>query len=157
MTTSRPPAERILREFDTIAVVGLSRDPAKEAHSVPAAMRDAGFRVIPVNPVAEPGSVLLTETVFRNLGEAAEAGRPIEVVNVFRPSPEAAAVTRDAVRVGARAVWLQLGIASAEARALAEDAGMLYVEDECMAVVRARLGIVKSAGEGGEGGEKGSS
>ncbi|EIF00241.1 CoA-binding protein [Saccharomonospora glauca] len=139
-------AEKILRDFDTIAVVGLSRDPAKAAHSVPAAMRDAGFRIIPVNPVAEPGSELLGQTVFRSLGEAAEAGRPIEVVNVFRPSPEAAAVTRDAVRVGAKAVWLQLGITSAEARELASRAGMLYVEDECMAVVRARLGIVKHAG-----------
>ncbi|CAM2925096.1 CoA-binding protein [Saccharomonospora xinjiangensis] len=148
MTTT---AERILREFDTIAVVGLSRDPAKEAHSVPAGMRAAGFRIIPVNPVAEPGSTLLGETVFRSLGEAAEAGRPIDVVNVFRPSPEAASVTREAVAAGARAVWLQEGIFSAEARALAEEAGLLYVEDECIGVVRAGLGIVKDAVDGAKG------
>ncbi|WP_197321611.1 CoA-binding protein [Saccharomonospora sp. NB11] len=139
-------AQRILTEFDSIAVVGLSRNPAKAAHAVPAAMHAAGFHVVPVNPVAEPGSRVLGRPVYRDLAEAVEAGEIIEVVNVFRPSAEAADVTRDALRHGARAVWLQEGIVSAEARALAADAGVLYVENECMAVVRARLGIVKDGG-----------
>ncbi|MEU6642125.1 CoA-binding protein [Saccharomonospora sp. NPDC046836] len=130
-------AERILRDSATIAVVGLSRDPAKEAHSVPAAMQAAGFRVIPVNPVAD---TLLGERVYRSLTEIPEA---VDVVNVFRPSHDAPAVARDAVRIGAKALWLQQGIVSAEARAIAEEAGLAYVEDRCIAVVRAVAAIRK--------------
>ncbi|WP_028661428.1 CoA-binding protein [Saccharomonospora saliphila] len=136
-------AERILREFDTIAVVGLSRDPAKAAHSAPASLRAAGYRVLPVNAVAEPGSVLLGERVHRSLTELADAGVPVEVVDVFRPAAEAPALVREAVRVGAKAVWLQQDIVSPEARAVAEDAGLLYVEDACLAEVRAAFGIEK--------------
>ncbi|WP_106178236.1 CoA-binding protein [Prauserella shujinwangii] len=130
-------AERILREADTIAVVGLSRDPAKEAHSVPAAMQAAGFRIIPVNPVAD---TLLGERVHRSLADIPE---PVDVVDVFRPSEQAAEVAREAAAIGAKALWLQQGITSAEARAIAEEAGMDYVEDRCMAVVRAVAGIRK--------------
>jgi uncharacterized protein len=130
--------ERILREFRTIAVVGLSRDPSKAAHAIPARMQRAGFRVIPVNPfVAE----VLGEKSYASL---AEAPFSVEVVLVFRPSEDAAAVAKDAVAIGAKALWLQQGIVSDDARALAEAAGMLYVEDRCMGVERAVHGIVKT-------------
>jgi uncharacterized protein len=130
--------ERILREFRTIAVVGLSRDPSKAAHAIPARMQRAGFRVIPVNPHVES---VLGETSYASL-EAVPFS--VEVVLVFRPSEEAAAVAKDAVAIGAKALWLQQGIVSAEARALAEAAGMLYVEDRCIGVERAVHGVVKS-------------
>src|SRR5213082_190059 len=123
--------KRILTEFPTITVVGLSRDPVKSAHSVPAAMQAYGWRIIPVNPHADQ---LLGEQVYRRLADVPE---PVDVVNVFRPSAEAADVTRQAVEIGAKAVWLQLGIVSAEARQIATDAGLLYVEDRCTAVERA--------------------
>jgi uncharacterized protein len=130
--------ERILREFRTIAVVGLSRDPSKAAHAIPARMQRAGFRVIPVNPfVAE----VLGEKSYASL---AEVPFSVEVVLVFRPSEDAAAVAKDAVAIGAKALWLQQGIVSDDARALAEAAGMLYVEDRCMGVERAVHGIVKT-------------
>ncbi|EHR52476.1 putative CoA-binding protein [Saccharomonospora marina XMU15] len=132
-------AARILREFSTIAVVGCSRDPAKAAHSVPAAMRAAGFRIIPVNPVAD---TLLGERVYRHLSDIDE---PVEVVEVFRPGPEAPAVAEEAVRIGAKALWLQQGITSGRAREIAREAGLAYVEDRCMAVVRAVNGIRKDA------------
>jgi predicted CoA-binding protein len=124
-------AVRVLRESTTIAVVGLSRDPGKEAHTVPAAMQAAGFQVIPVNPFAD---TLLGEPVHRSLADVPVA---VDVVDVFRPAPEAAAVAREAARIGAKALWLQEGIVSPEARAIAEEAGMTYVENRCMAVVRA--------------------
>jgi predicted CoA-binding protein len=130
-------SERILREFRTIAVVGLSRDPTKEAHTIPARMQRAGFRVIPVNPFADS---LLGEKSYKSL---AEVPFSVEVVLVFRPSAEAAAVARAAVAIGARALWLQQGIVSADARQIAEAAGLLYVEDRCMGVERAVHGIVK--------------
>jgi predicted CoA-binding protein len=124
--------KRILTEFRTITVVGLSSDPVKSAHSVPAAMQAYGWRVIPVNPHADQ---LLGETVYRTLADVPE---PVTFVNVFRPSAQAADVARQAVAVGAKALWLQLGIVSAEAREIAESNGLLYVEDRCVAVERAR-------------------
>jgi predicted CoA-binding protein len=130
--------ERILREFRTIAVVGLSRDPSKAAHAIPARMQRAGFRVIPVNPFVEE---LLGEKAYASLSDVPFS---VEVVLVFRPSEEAAAVAKDAVAIGAKALWLQQGIVSAEARQLAEAAGMLYVEDRCMGVERAVHGVIKS-------------
>jgi predicted CoA-binding protein len=130
--------ERILREFRTIAVVGLSRDPSKAAHAIPARMQRAGFRVIPVNPFVAD---VLGERSYASL---AEVPFSVEVVLVFRPSEEAAAVAKDAVAIGAKALWLQQGIVSKEARALAEAAGMLYVEDSCIGVERAVHGVVKT-------------
>jgi predicted CoA-binding protein len=129
--------ERILRDFRTIAVVGLSRDPSKAAHAIPARMQRAGFHIVPVNPHV---TSLLGEQSYAALTDVPS---PVEVVWVFRPSPEAAAVARDAVAIGAKALWLQQGIVSDEARQIAEDAGLLYVEDRCIGVERAVHGISK--------------
>jgi uncharacterized protein len=129
--------ERILREFRSIAVVGLSRDPTKAAHAIPARMQRAGFRVIPVNPFIES---VLGEKAYAALSEVPFT---VEVVLVFRPSAEAAGVAKQAVAIGAKALWLQQGIVSAEARRIAEAAGMLYVEDRCIGVERAAHGITK--------------
>jgi predicted CoA-binding protein len=128
-------AERILRAYGTITVVGASAAPAKAAHYVPAHMQRHGWRIIPVNPHA---SVILGERVYRSL---AEVPGPVGLVNVFRPSYEAAGVARQAVAAGATALWLQLGIASAEARAIAGQAGLLYVEDRCLIIEQRRLGL----------------
>jgi predicted CoA-binding protein len=129
---------RLLAEFDAITVVGLSADPTKAAHSVPAAMQAYGWRIIPVNPHADE---LLGEQVYRRLADIPE---PVGLVNVFRPSSDAPEIARQAVAVGAKALWLQLGIVSAEAREIAESNGLLYVEDRCIAVERARHAIRKS-------------
>lgn len=133
-------ARSILESFSTIAVVGLSRDPRKDAHIVPAAEQAAGYRVVPVNPYAD---AILGERAYRRLAEIPE---PVEIVQVFRPSAEAAGVAEQAVAIGARAIWLQLGLVSREAAAIARDGGLLYVEDRCLAVDLARLGIDKRAG-----------
>ena len=130
-------AERILREFRTIAVVGLSRDPSKAAHAIPARMQTAGFRVVPVNPFIASA---LGERAYAKL---ADIPFPIEVVLVFRPSSEVEGVARDAAAIGAKALWLQQGIVSDEARRLAHAAGMLYVENRCMGVERAVHGVTK--------------
>jgi uncharacterized protein len=129
--------ERILREFRSIAVVGLSRDPSKAAHAIPARMQRAGFRVIPVNPFVDS---VLGEKSYRTLNDVPFS---VEVVLVFRPSAEAAAVAKAAVAIGAKALWLQQGIVSPEARQVAEAAGMLYVEDRCIGVERAMHSITK--------------
>jgi predicted CoA-binding protein len=127
--------ERILTSYDTITVVGASRSPAKAAHTVPALMQRHGWRIVPVNPHAV--SILGT----RAYPSLAEVPGPVGLVNVFRPSRDAAEVARQAVSAGASAVWLQLGIVSPEARAIAEAAGLLYVEDRCLAIEQRRLGL----------------
>jgi predicted CoA-binding protein len=127
--------ERILTTYDTITVVGASAVAAKAAHSVPAHMQRHGWRIIPVNPHAEQ---ILGEPVYRRLADVPE---PVGLVDVFRPSAQTPDVARQAVAVGATALWLQLGIASAEARRIAEDAGLLYVEDRCLIIERRRLGL----------------
>ena len=128
-------AQQILAEAGVIAVVGASRDPRKPAHSVPLQMQRYGWRIIPVNPWADE---LFGERVYRSL---AEIPHPVDLVDVFRPAEEAVEVVREAVAVGAPAVWLQLGIVSAEARRIAEEAGLDYVEDRCLVVERAAAGL----------------
>ena len=127
--------ERILMRYDTITVVGASRAAAKAAHSVPAHMQRYGWRIIPVNPHAEK---ILGEQVYRTIGDVPEQ---VGLVDVFRPPWQAPDIARQAVAAGATALWLQLGIASAEARAIAEAAGLLYVEDRCLIIERRRLGL----------------
>jgi predicted CoA-binding protein len=127
---SRSPQE-ILEAATTIAVVGASRDPGKAAGSVPSVMQSHGFRVIPVNPYADE---LFGERVYRKL---ADIPVHVDIVDVFRPSRDAADVARQAVAAGAGAVWLQQGIVSDKARRVTEGAGLDYVEDRCIAVERA--------------------
>ena len=126
---------RILTTYDTITVVGASADPAKAAHGVPARMQRHGWRIIPVNL---RGGRLLGEQAYRTLAEVPEQ---VGLVDVFRPSRQAADVARQAVAAGATALWLQLGITSAEAGEIASDAGLLYVEDRCLAIEQRRLGL----------------
>ena len=127
--------ETILRSYDTITVVGASNAPYKAAHSVPAHMQSAGWRIIPVNP-HEPK--ILGEPVYRSLAEVPEQ---VEFVDVFRPSEQTPDIARQAVAAGASALWLQLHLSSAEAQQIAEDAGLLYVENRCLLVEQQRLGL----------------
>jgi predicted CoA-binding protein len=122
---------QILDESTTIAVVGASRHEEKAAYAVPLQLKLHGWRVIPVNPYADE---IWGEPCYAKLADIPEL---VDLVNVFRPSDQAAAVVRDAAAIGARAVWLQQGIVSAEGRRIAEEGGMDYVEDLCTAVIRA--------------------
>ncbi|XVV12154.1 CoA-binding protein [Actinoplanes sp. CA-131856] len=124
-------AQEILAGANVIAVVGASRDPWKPSHSVPLQMQRHGWRIIPVNPYADE---IFGVKAFRSLADIDE---PVDLVDVFRPSYDAVDVVRQAVAIKAPAVWLQSGIASAEARRIAEEAGIDYVEDRCLAVERA--------------------
>lgn len=129
----------ILAAATTIAVVGASRDPNKAGGSVPAGLQRRGFRIIPINPFADE---LFGERAYRSLSEVPVE---IDIVDVFRPSRDAAEIARQAVAVGAKALWLQLAIRSEEARRIAEAAGLDYVEDECTAVVASLYRIRKVA------------
>jgi uncharacterized protein len=127
-------AARILRDARTIAVVGASDRPARPSHGVMRYLLAQGYRCIPVNPRCD--EVLGVPAV----ASLAEIEEPIDLVDVFRRSELCAAHAREAVDAGAKALWLQLGIVSAEARGIAEAAGLDYVENACTAVVhRAEL------------------
>jgi predicted CoA-binding protein len=132
-------SHEILRSATTIAVVGASRDPDKAGGSVPEGLQRRGFRIIPINPYAE---TLFGERVYRSLLEVPDR---IDLVDVFRPAADAPEIARQAVAVGAKALWLQLDIRSEEARRIAEAAGMEYVEDECTAVVASLHQVRKTA------------
>jgi predicted CoA-binding protein len=129
--------EQILRDSTTIAVVGASRNPEKTAYAVPLQILRHGWKVIPVNPYADE---IWGEKCYRTLADIPE---PVDLVNVFRPSADTPEVARQAVAIGAKALWLQQDIASAESRAIAEAGGLDYVEDHCIAVERAVRSISK--------------
>lgn len=126
---------RIYAETRTIAVVGASSDPAKASQRIPAYLQAQGYRILPVNP---HGGELFGEHVFRSLAEITE---PIDVVDAFRPPKEAPEIARQAVAIGARVLWLQLGIESEAAREIAEAAGLTVVMNRCMGATHRWLGL----------------
>jgi predicted CoA-binding protein len=125
----RPP-QQILAEARTIAVVGASPRPERPSHDVMRYLLEAGYRVIPVRP-ADCDEVLGVPCVT----SLAEIDEPIDLVDVFRRPEFCADHAREAVDAGAGALWLQVGIVSAEARRIAEEARLDYVEDACTKVV----------------------
>lgn len=130
--------ERLLRiyaETKTIAVVGASADPSKPAHQIPRFLQRQGYRILPVNP---RGGELLGEAVAHSL---AEVDGPVDVVDVFRPAAEAPEIAREAIAIGAKVLWLQLGIESQEAKRLAEAAGLTVVMNRCMGATHGELGL----------------
>ena len=126
---------KILSEFDAMAVVGLSADPTKAAHSVPAAMQAYGWRVIPVNPHAE---TLLGERVYRRLADIPE---PVDMVDIFRASEHVLPVVKQALALTPKpqVIWMQLTIRNEEAAKLAEDAGLKVVMNRCPKIEYGRL------------------
>jgi predicted CoA-binding protein len=126
--------EEILAEAETIAIVGASPKPWRPSHGVMRYLLEQGYRVIPVRP-GDCDRVLDVPCVTR----LAEIEGPIDLVDVFRRPEFAPDVAREAVATGAHAVWLQLGVTSAEAKAIATEAGLDYVEDQCTAIVHRRL------------------
>lgn len=129
--------QQILADATVIAVVGASRDPSKAAYRVPAQMRRHGWRIIPVNPYA---GELFGERVYSSLTEIPDK---VDLVNVFRPAEETGDLAHAAVAIGASALWLQLGIVSPEARRIATEAGLDYVEDRCLLIERAAGGLTR--------------
>jgi uncharacterized protein len=130
---SRTPAE-ILADTRTIALVGASPRPERPSNSVMRYLLAQGYRVIPVRPVGPPE--ILGQ---KRVGSLAQIEEQIDLVDVFRRSEFCPDVARQAVEAGTGALWLQLGVVSAEARTIAEAAGLDYVEDECTAIVHRQI------------------
>ena len=126
---------RIYRDSRTIAVVGASADPTAPAGYVPAYLQSQGYRIIPVNPFRD--SVLGEPTV----PSLADIGDPVDVVDVFRPAAEGPAGARQAAEIGAKVIWFQPGTHSAEASAIAAEAGLTVVTRLCMGITHGTLGL----------------
>ena len=123
---SEPEIEAILQKAKTIASVGLSANASKPSHGIGAYLLSQGYRVIPVNPKEDS---ILGQKSFPNLEAIPEA---IDVVQVFRPSEDIPPIVDQAIRIGAKAIWMQQGIAHEEAAAKARAAGLDVVMDRCM-------------------------
>jgi predicted CoA-binding protein len=122
---SRETISKILEDCRTIAVVGLSSNPGRASNGVAGYMRRNGYRVVPVNPNEEQ---VFGEKSYPSLADVPEK---IDLVDIFRRSEEAGQVVDEAIRIGAKAVWLQEGVIDHAAAKRAEDAGLLVVMDRC--------------------------
>jgi predicted CoA-binding protein len=118
--------KRILQENKTIAVVGCSRHPQKAAHTVPKYMKEQGYKIIPVNPFANQ---ILEEKAHKSLSEI---NKPVDIVNIFRPSDQCLEVVKEAVNLKPKVIWMQLGIENKEAAQLAEKHGIEVIMDRCI-------------------------
>ena len=127
----------ILTQCRSIAVVGLSPKPHRDSYKVTRYMQQQGWRIIPINPNA---TEILGEKAYPSLTMAA-AVEPIDLVNVFRNSEDVPPVVDEAIAVGARALWLQLGVTHTEAVAKARASGLWVVQDRCLMVEHARAGL----------------
>ena len=119
--------KEILSKYKSIAMIGVSNDPTKASTIVMKYMQKYGYKVYPVNPSAK-GQKILGEEVFSKITEINE---PIDIVDVFRPSNEALEIAKDTVKIGAKVLWLQLGIKSDAARSIVEEKNIEYVENKC--------------------------
>ncbi len=126
----RPDSATIARMLGAgrIAIVGLSDDPGRPSYQIAAYLRSEGYEVVPVNPTHE------TVMGVKSYASLKDVPGEIDVVNVFRRPEFCADITRDAIAIGAKGVWLQSGVRNAEAKALAASAGVDFVQDRCIMV-----------------------
>ena len=135
MRTDEDTARRVLRESRTWAVVGASDDPWRSSRHVMEQLVEHGYEVIPVNPKYD---TVLGRRCYPSLGDVPG---PVDVVDLFRRSEEAGAHVDEAIAIGAKAVWMQLGVIDHEAAARAEAAGLSVVMDHCPRIEIPRLGV----------------
>ena len=119
--------KNILSKYKSIAMVGVSKDLKKTSTIVMKYMQDYGFKVYPVNPSAK-GEKILGEEVYASI---TEIDKNIDIVDVFRPSSEVYGIAEDAVKIGAKVLWLQLGIRDEKAKKLVEENKIEYIENKC--------------------------
>ena len=132
-----PAAARLLAESTRIAMVGASDNPLRPSYGVMRQLMDAGYEVVPVNPNTDQ---VMGARSYVSLEDAATDTGPIHIVDVFRRPEHTPDIARSAVAIGARALWLQLGVVNWEAARIAHDGGLEVVMDRCTAIELRRIG-----------------
>ena len=125
-----------LADCKTIAVVGLSPKPHRDSFRVAKYMQDHGFRIVPINPNA---TEVLGEKAYASLTEAAQHAH-IDMVNCFRNSEDIPPIAKEAIAIGAKSLWLQIGVVNDDAAKQATDAGLVVVQNLCLMVEHRQLG-----------------
>jgi len=129
---------QLLQQYRHVAIVGVSADPYRPSHFVAIYLQAEGYDIIPINP-RYTGQTLLGKRVYATLTEAKEAGEQIEVVDVFRRAENVPPIAEEAIAVGAKVLWLQMGIRNDEAARKVQEAGLTVVQDRCMKIEHARF------------------
>jgi uncharacterized protein len=141
MTLSTPDMYerlKLLQRYRHVAIVGVSADPYRPSHFVAIYLQAEGYDIIPVNP-RYAGQTLLGKRVYATQTEAKAAGEQIEIVDVFRRPEDVPPIADEAIAIGAKVLWLQLGIRNDAAAQRAEEAGLTVVQDRCMKIEHARF------------------
>ena len=126
---------RILNENKTIAMVGLSSDPMRPSHFAAIYMQSEGYKIVPINP-RYAGQKILGEPVYSSLSDIPF---PVDIVDVFRKPEECPDLAREAIKIGAKVFWVQLGIESDEAGRIAREGGLDFVQNRCVKIEHARF------------------
>ncbi|QBD83751.1 CoA-binding protein [Ktedonosporobacter rubrisoli] len=129
---------KLLQRYRHIAIVGISADQYRPSHFVAIYLQAEGYDIVLVNP-RYAGSTLLGKRVYASLTEAKEAGEQIEIVDVFRKAQDTLPIAQEAIKIGAKAVWLQLGIRNDGVGKVVQDAGLLFIQDRCIKMEHARF------------------
>ncbi len=131
----------ILRNYKTIAVIGMSKNPEKDAYSIPEYLLEHGYKVIPVNPSAEE---ILGQKSYKRL---ADVPGEVDIVDVFRPSEDVTNYVDDVIAKRPKVFWLQLGIHNPEAEKKVADSGIKVIFDRCMMQEHRKLGRMQNVSE----------
>lgn len=129
---------KLLKQYQHVAIVGLSADPYRPSHFVAIYLQAEGYDIIPINP-RYAGKTILGKRVYASLSEAKAAGEQIEIVDIFRKAEDTPPFVAESVNIGAKVLWLQLGVRNEETGKLAREAGLIFIQDRCIKMEHARF------------------
>jgi predicted CoA-binding protein len=129
---------KLLQTYRNIAIVGVSANQYRPSHFVAIYMQAEGYNIVPINP-GLAGQTLLGKRVYASLTEAHEAGEQIDIVDIFRKPETIPPIAEEAIKIGAKVVWLQLGIRNDDVGARVHEAGLVFVQDRCVKMEHARF------------------
>jgi predicted CoA-binding protein len=129
---------KLLQRYRHIAIVGISADQYRPSHFVAIYLQAEGYDIVPINP-RYAGQTILGKRVYASLSEAKATGEQIEIVDVFRKAEDTLPVAEEAIKIGAKVVWLQLGISNDETGKKVQEAGLIFVQNRCIKMEHARF------------------
>ncbi len=129
---------KLLRKYHHIAIVGISADQYRPSHFVAIYLQAEGYNIVLINP-RYAGQTILGKRVYASLSDAKAAGEQIEIVDVFRKAEDTLPVAEEAIKIGAKVVWLQLGIRNDETGKRVQEAGLIFVQNRCIKMEHARF------------------